>query len=113
MMRVSFSNTSFLTSDAVAHSLLEFAAATARGSGSETVIVPAVTDEGALTEVEMVVGPASQMSAAPEATDFDEPETTEAIRAMDRATLASRAVITPLEDDDDDSQPTYAPDEFH
>jgi hypothetical protein len=94
MMRVSYSNTSFLTSDAVAHSLLEFAAAIARSESAETVCIPAISERGELIEIEMVVGPASQMTAAPEASDFAEPEPTDAVREMDAATAASRAVVT-------------------
>jgi hypothetical protein len=112
MMRVSYSNTSFLTSDAVARSLLEFAAAIARADGAETVCVPVVTADGELVEVEMVIGPASQMTAAPEASDFPEPEVTEAVLAMDRATAASRAVVT-VTAAEAVTPVAYSPDEFH
>jgi hypothetical protein len=112
MMRVSYSNTSFLTSDAVARSLLEFAAAIARADGAETVCVPVVTADGELVEVEMVIGPASQMTATPEASDFPEPEMTEAVHAMDRATAASRAVVT-VTAAEAVTPVAYSPDEFH
>jgi hypothetical protein len=112
MMRVSYSNTSFLTSDVVARSLLEFAAAIARSEGAETVCIPAISAQGELIEIEMVVGPASQMTAAPEASDFAEPEPTDAVHAMDRATAASRSVVTAIAAEDV-APIAYSPDEFH
>ena len=82
MMRVSYSNGTFLTSDLIARTLLEYTASLGREDSADTVTVPTLTADGRVSTIELVIGPASQMSATYEESIFPEPEPTDEIRRM-------------------------------
>ena len=93
MMRVTYANESFLTSTAIARSLLSYSAALARLSTADTVTIPTLNRDGAQVEMHFVVGPASQLSAVVEESTFDEPESIDELARMDD--IASRAFPPP------------------
>lgn len=63
MKRVIYAGSEFLTGDAIAAALLRYSAALAEVGEAETVTVPAVEADGSIVDVELLVGPASQIVA--------------------------------------------------
>lgn len=63
MKRVSYSGQVFLTGDAVADALLEYAAVLARAGQADRVTVPGIGEGGRVTRFDLLVGPASQIIA--------------------------------------------------
>lgn len=61
MKRVLYAGGAFLTDDAVATALTSYAAALARVDSADTVIVPGLNEQGVSHDVEVLLGPASQM----------------------------------------------------
>jgi hypothetical protein len=107
MKRVHYVDASFLTGDALADAVIEYAEALAKQSTSASMDVPVVLDGGAISSAKMLVGPASQLYAVPEAFDGDELEDAEALEQMVHQTsllVPGRPVIEsepmPLEDFD-------------
>jgi len=68
MKRVSYSGQIFLTGDAVADALLEYAAVLARAGQADKVNLPGIGEGGRVTRFDLLVGPASQIIA--EAVEF-------------------------------------------
>ena len=71
MKRISTGAERFLTSDAVADSVLDYAGVLARVNTAETITIPFVDEHGAPAEARLLLGPASQISLLP----GDAPET--------------------------------------
>lgn len=71
MRRIVYAGETLLTSDEVAAAVLSYAASLARAGAAETVVVPGVDEQGRPTEVELLVGPASQMASEPVDVDFE------------------------------------------
>lgn len=63
MRRISYSDDGFVTTDAVAERLLEYAKLLGRTGSDDVVQVPAVGDDGEIVSVELLIGPASQLLA--------------------------------------------------
>jgi hypothetical protein len=61
----------FLTSDAVADGVLDYAGVLARVNTAETITIPFVDERGAAAEARLLLGPTSQISLLP----GDGPET--------------------------------------
>ena len=72
MRKVIYAGTAFYTGDRISAAILEFASALARQGASETVFVPARTESGELGEVEVLLGPASQLVTEPADRDWDD-----------------------------------------
>lgn len=77
MREISYAGVSFITSDEIAGALLEYAAELANVEHAATVHVPAVGTLGERLDVEVMLGPASQMLSGPVANPGDEPDATE------------------------------------
>jgi hypothetical protein len=87
MMRVSYAGGTFLTSESIAASLLDFTAALGRTEGAESVTIPILTEKGEPATIDLVIGPASQLSAIHETSPFAEPDRSDAVRAMEERTI--------------------------
>jgi nucleotide-binding universal stress UspA family protein len=72
MQRIFYSNDSLLTGSDIARALLEYAAALARSNGSETVNIPVRQPDGSTSRAMFLVGPASQLVAEDEESEFEE-----------------------------------------
>lgn len=72
MQRIYYSNDSVLTGTEIARALLEYAAALARSNGSETVNVPIRLEDGSISRAMFLIGPASQLIAEDEDSEYDE-----------------------------------------
>lgn len=92
MKKVSYVGDSFITSDAVADALLDLTAALGRTGGSDAVEVPTVDGAGAADMVRLVLGPASQLVAAPHRSDFPEPDHGDAVEDL----LARTRLLGPI-----------------
>ena len=63
MRRVAYAGGTFVTSDRIAQAMLEYAAALANADRAATLHVPAVGDDGETHDVQVLVGPSSQLMA--------------------------------------------------
>lgn len=61
MKRILYAGGGFLTDDAVADALMEYANVLAVVDSADVVALPGIDDEGKVREVKMIVGPASQI----------------------------------------------------
>jgi hypothetical protein len=73
MRRLYYANGSFLTGDAIAAAVLDYADALTKTNGSDIVEFPIVLDSGAHSIVSFLIGPASQIASADEVSSFEEP----------------------------------------
>ncbi|MFP3464920.1 hypothetical protein [Leifsonia sp. SIMBA_070] len=65
MRRIVYAGTAFYTGDALAEALLEYSRALARHGIADTVMVPGRTGQGEVGDVEVLIGPASQIVSEP------------------------------------------------
>lgn len=79
MKSVTYAGLTFLTSDEIADALLQLAAALGQNERAETVEIPVITSEGALSSVQLVIGPASQFISRPIDSAFAEPASDETL----------------------------------
>jgi len=87
MRRIFYASGSFLTSDAIAASVLNYADALTRTNGSDVVTFPIVHSNGALGDASVLIGPASQLASASEETDLPEPGDDGLLQELERKTL--------------------------
>ena len=97
MKQVTYAGTSFITGNAIADSLLALVAALGVSRGTAAVQVPALDDNGEITSVDLVIGPASEVVAIAIATSSPELIDTDAVRELDdrvRALAQPQAVAS-------------------
>ncbi|MDP9026810.1 MAG: hypothetical protein M3N46_04540 [Actinomycetota bacterium] len=82
LRRMFYAGGELITSDAVAHAVLEYAAKLGNRGEAATLLVPAVGLVDGETAVELLVGPASQLAAAPVESDESPPDDAEFLRDM-------------------------------
>ena len=82
MRRVSYGGGSFPTSDQVADALVSLVATLSGGHSSQIVDIPAVSDDGQLVLVRMVVGPLSILISIPEDSPWPEPDLSDAVSSL-------------------------------
>jgi len=87
MRRVFYASGSFLTSDAIAAGVLNYADALTRTNGSDVVNFPIVHANGSLGDASVLIGPASQIASASEESDLPEPLDSELLLDLERKTL--------------------------
>jgi hypothetical protein len=93
--RVIYAGSYFLTGDAIAVALLRYSEALAEVGQAETIAVPALGENGEEANVQVLVGPASQIMAQDADTDPADlvvPGAVEELEAKIRA-LTPRAVV--------------------
>ena len=106
MHKVTYTGTVFYTGDRIAAALLEYAAALARADTAATVTVPALTSAGEAADVEVLIGPASQLASEPfDSIGWAEVEDEATLEELQRLTsdLAPRypSFEPPFQDDDE------------
>ena len=86
MKRILYAGGSFLTGDAIAHTVLEYAAELANAGKAAKIDVPALDLEQRPEQVSLVVGPSSQMLAEPVSLgqELDDDDFTENLRRLTR-----------------------------
>jgi len=72
MHRIHYAGDSIVTGSSVARALLDYAQALAQESASATVEVPTLEEDGARGRVELLIGPASQLTAHEFQTEHEE-----------------------------------------
>ena len=72
MHRIHYAGDSIVTGSAIARALLDYAQALAQVSESATVEIPTLTKDGRESVAEVLIGPASQLSAHEEPGGHDE-----------------------------------------
>jgi hypothetical protein len=84
MRTIAYLSQVLVTDDAIAELVLEYARTLAVHSTSDTVTIPVVDADGAITSVELLIGPASQMmtgSSEHDPVDLDAASTLSALQA--------------------------------
>jgi hypothetical protein len=84
MKRIRYAGGDFLTSDAMAATLLDLATALARRNTADTLVVPIVTATGESSTAKLVLGPASQVLAEQAGTEFAEPDFAQEIAEFEK-----------------------------
>lgn len=87
MRRVYYASGSFLTSDAIASAVLNYADALTQTSGSDVVEFPIILPSGALGSAALLIGPASQLASSSEDSALDEPESVDLVKDLERRAL--------------------------
>jgi len=72
MDRLHYAGHSVITGTAIAEALLDYAQALAQATGSATVQIPTVNDDGTPGRSEILVGPSSQLISDAEPSEHDE-----------------------------------------
>ena len=83
MKRILYANGSILTGDDIAHSVVRYAAVLANAKSADTVVIP-VAAGGGNHEVEMLLGPASQLMVEDAETGFETRFDASYLAALDR-----------------------------
>jgi hypothetical protein len=63
MREISYADQHFVTSDLIAERVLRYAKLMGRVGTDDVIGIPAVTDDGTIYQVEVLIGPASQITA--------------------------------------------------
>jgi hypothetical protein len=61
MQIIHYGEATYVTGDDIAHAVIEYAKALARAESSDTIAMPFRRDEGTDGQLELLIGPASQM----------------------------------------------------
>jgi hypothetical protein len=94
MRHVTYAGGKFVTNDEVAEALLEYAAALANANRAATVHVPGVDEWGAPSDIQVLIGPASQvMATAAAGDDTDVDGATFVSTVTERMTVLRRTFI--------------------
>src|SRR5215218_3539785 len=98
MRQISYSDEHFVTSDMIAARLLKYAMLMGRMDTDDVVGMPAVADDGTIYRVDVLIGPASQITSVEvqdEDTEF--PDEAEVVAELDKriSTLESRHSAVP------------------
>lgn len=72
MKAIHYAGETVLTGDAIADALVLYAGALARRETAATVDIPVRSPDGSVNTASVLLGPASQIVALPEHSDFDE-----------------------------------------
>ena len=89
MRKISYSDEHFVTSDAIAERVLHYAKLLGREGTADVVSVPALADDGSTVSVEVLIGPASQITAVEvESREVEFDDETEVVADLDRRTAA-------------------------
>jgi hypothetical protein len=82
MKRIHYAGDTELTGDDIADAVVLYAEALANSDMSAAVAIPVRREDGRVDQVSFLIGPASQMTAAPEDSEFDELVDEELVRDM-------------------------------
>ena len=108
MHRLHYAGNSILTGTDIAHALLDYAQALAGASGSATVEIPTMHDDGTAGRSEILVGPASQLISDHEESDHEELVDEELVASLVEKAREVRLfgpeapTAEPMQDDDQD-----------
>jgi hypothetical protein len=72
MDRIHYAGNSVLTGSAIAAALLEYAEVLAKAGTSATVDIPTLEEDGSVGRSKLLIGPASQLIADAEETEYEE-----------------------------------------
>jgi len=84
MRRIRYAGGTFITGDEAAAAVCDFAAALANAGRAAALDVPAVDEDGVPVDVEIVVGPASQVLSERLRSDLAAPDTEAFVREVRR-----------------------------
>jgi hypothetical protein len=72
MQRLHYSGDELLTGTEIARAVIDYAAMLAKNASSARIEIPVRRDDGAVVLAQMLVGPASQLAAESEVSDYEE-----------------------------------------
>jgi hypothetical protein len=84
MFQVSYAGATFLTGAALGEALLRYARALALKDRADTIKIPGLLDDGSPTEVDLLIGPASQIVILEVQSEGQEPEDQAIVAELDR-----------------------------
>ena len=88
MRRILYAGGVFYTPDLIATALLDYAGALARGNTAATTNVPGITEDGQEADIEILIGPASQLISEPAPEGVaDLPDHAATVERLQRLTL--------------------------
>lgn len=99
MKHLTYGDKSLLVGDAVADTLLEYAALLTREASGDTVTVSAVSSDGDEVEASFLLGPGTTMMAETSTTSLPEPENADVVEYMKAAMTRLRVHPTALPGD--------------
>jgi hypothetical protein len=105
MQKLYYAGGFMLLGDAVCDAVVEYAQALADVGKSDLVVVPALSDEGLRGTVKLLIGPASQLFAAPAVDRGADLDDDEAVGSMRLKTLRLRP--TRAQPDPDAERPVF------
>ena len=88
MERIHYAGDTVLTGTEISEALLEYARALGANDQSDTIEIPAIDDEGNRVTSRFLIGPASQLVADSEVTEFEELVDVELVTELRRRTAA-------------------------
>jgi hypothetical protein len=91
MDRVYYAGHSVLTGTAIAEALLDYAQALAQASGSATIDIPTLNEDGSRGRSEILVGPSSQLISDAEDSEHEEVTDDELVAYLRREAINLRA----------------------
>ncbi|WP_210509144.1 hypothetical protein [Naasia sp. SYSU D00057] len=91
MRKISYADEHFVTSDAIAERVLQYAKLMGRQATDDVVSLPAVDEDGSIFRVEVLIGPASQITAVEmRHREADLPDEAEVVADLDARIAALR-----------------------
>jgi hypothetical protein len=88
MFRVTYAGESFLTGAAIGEAVLRYARKLALTDRADTVTIPGLLEDGSPTDVELLIGPASQILLASVDSDLPDPVDASVVAELSRRTDA-------------------------
>jgi hypothetical protein len=110
MKLIIYAGSRLMTGDEIAAAVLDYCAALADADTAETVKIPVLTGEGALSHATLLVGPSSQIVAEDVTTAFDELVDEEVVELLRRKTRMHRPVASNSAQADDDERRRWSED---
>jgi len=88
MERIHYAGNDVLTGTSISVALLEYARALGANDKSDTIEIPAIDDEGNRVTSRFLIGPASQLVADSEVSEYEEIEDEQLVAELRRKTAA-------------------------
>lgn len=111
MKLIHYAGETLLTGDALAEAVLRYASALSAKEDSATLTIPTRLPDGAISSAIMLIGPASQLVAVPQDSEFDEVVDEELLAQIEQETarLSTSHPQVDIRATDHESEGTPAP----
>jgi hypothetical protein len=111
MHQISYSGDTFVTSDDIAAKVLDYARALGQAGSDDTIEIPAVDESGAVWNVQLLIGPASELVSRQVEGDDQDLHADELLAELDRRIASfeggSHHAVSPDPDAPQDFDPEW------